>query len=998
MKRLLETRGERFRATVSGATGTPTLTFNVKNLAGFGDDYFNDEWWVQVTKAGGVSPEEEWRIISDYVSNTGLFTVTPAFGAAVDVDDELLFIHEFQYAIGARDDAADYTYNSTTSSVIQFLKGILGSRVIGEGTFTTSSATVPADTSHSAKANDYFNGQILIPLTGSAAFQPRLIVDFTTTTGVFTIDPDHPFTAATGEVAYIIVANEADLIPGTDGTNDLTTAQVVGAKADTADYTYNATTSSAIRLLKGILGSRVIAEGTFTTDSATVPADTSRTEVTDYFNGQILMPVTGACAFQPRLIVNFSSVGDVFTLDAEHPFTGVPGLSAYVIIANEADLIPSTDATTDTTTAHAVGAKTDTADYSYNATTSSLMRLLKGVLGSRVIAEGTFTTDSATVPADTGRTEGNDYFNGQILIPLTGSAAFQPRLIADFTVTTGVFTLDPEHPFTAAPGLVTYIVVANEADLIPATDGTNDLTTAHVVGAKADTADYTYNATTSSLVRLVKGLLGAQIVGEGTFTTSSATVPADTGQGAKANDWFNGCLLIPLTGSVAFQPRRILDFTTTTGVFTVDPSNPFTAATGLVAYIVITEQTEFVPSADATINRTPADVIGNKSDTIPAMTAAPGATDSIVRHIKAILERVGITPADPDDSLLTSLGQRDATATADDLSDIATTDAQAKLRRLLLRFSSNAFSAAVNPGAAAATDVETMVQDMANMLAGATGIVTYPAAADIGNGVSLAESIRAILTSMVGGDDYDAYTNISNTANASLNAVAQKFATTIGIDGTNTFAPAMFGATPGTIEAAFAALGTALGAEFDGTPDIYDLLYTGINSSTITNNFDGGIMEVVKAGLEKTTAGAYAPDTDSNEALRERLDVITGATGIFHEQADTAFSIAVDNVGVDILDLNVASTRYIIRDMRMKLAADPGINTVTISLETLINDTPTVVDTFVIDTANWGTYFSLMDAFGVPHIAGDDIHIYATYSVAGPITLSGQYSMAKTNV
>lgn len=125
---------------------------------------------------------------------------------------------------------------------------------------------------------------------------------------------------------------------------------------------------------------------------------------------------------------------------------------------------------------------------------------------------------------------------------------------------------------------------------------------------------------------------------------------------------------------------------------------------------------------------------------------------------------------------------------------------------------------------------------------------------------------------------------------------------------------------------------------------------------------------------------------------------ITGATGIFHEQADVPVSIAVDNIGVDILDLNVASTRYIIRDMRLKLAADPGANTVTISLETLINDVATVVDTYDIDTDNWGTSHSLMDMFGVPHIAGDDIHIFATYSVAGPITLTGQYSHAKTNV
>ncbi len=92
----------------------------------------------------------------------------------------------------------------------------------------------------------------------------------------------------------------------------------------------------------------------------------------------------------------------------------------------------------------------------------------------------------------------------------------------------------------------------------------------------------------------------------------------------------------------------------------------------------------------------------------------------------------------------TDLGDMADTATADSLADIATTSAHAKLRRLLLRFSADAFSAAVNPGAAAATDVETMVRDLANILAGATGIVTFPAAAAPANGVSMAKVLHYI--------------------------------------------------------------------------------------------------------------------------------------------------------------------------------------------------------------------------------------------------------------
>jgi len=58
------------------------------------------------------------------------------------------------------------------------------------------------------------------------------------------------------------------------------------------------------------------------------------------------------------------------------------------------------------------------------------------------------------------------------------------------------------------------------------------------------------------------------------------------------------------------------------------------------------------------------DTIGYGREAIPAMDAAPAVTDSIVELCKAILERLGATPADPDDSLLTITGQRDDAAIA----------------------------------------------------------------------------------------------------------------------------------------------------------------------------------------------------------------------------------------------------------------------------------------------------------------------------------------------
>ena len=515
-------------------------------------------------------------------------------------------------------------------------------KILARGTLTTSSATVPADTART-EADNFWNGCWLMTVAGAITDQPRLIVDFANTGGIFTLDTEHPFTAVPGTVEYVILGSQGLLVPATDGTNSNTVMDVVGDKTDTADYTFDVTTSSAIRLIKGILGSRVVEEGTFTTSSATVPADTGLgAYATNYFNGCYLIPIAGDVLFQPRRIVGFTTTSGIFTMDTDHPFTAATGTVAYIIVASDGGLIPGTDSTADQTVEQAVGAKADTADYTHDVVTSSVIRLIKGILGSRVIEEGTFTTSSATIPADTGiGAYATNYFNGSYLIPLTGDVAFQPRRIITFTTTTGVFTMDTDHPFTAATGSVAYIIVAADGGLIPGTDSTADQTVEQAVGAKADTADYTYDVVTSSVMRLVKGILGSRVIGEGTFTTGSATIPADTGQGAKASDWFNGQILIPLTGDVAFQPRLIADFTTTSGVFTMDADHPFTAATGTVAYIIVANDGALVTGVDSTNNLTMMDVLGNKSDTADITSGSA----SLMRIIRGILAALGIVPA-----------------------------------------------------------------------------------------------------------------------------------------------------------------------------------------------------------------------------------------------------------------------------------------------------------------------------------------------------------------
>ncbi len=132
--------------------------------------------------------------------------------------------------------------------------------------------------------------------------------------------------------------------------------------------------------------------------------------------------------------------------------------------------------------------------------------------------------------------------------------------------------------------------------------------------------------------------------------------------------------------------------------------------------------------------------------------------------------------------------------------------------------------------------------------------------------------------------------------------------------------------------------------------------------------------------------------------LAKLLAAFGGATGVFHEQADTAVNInAIAASETDVLHVSAADTRYIVRSLRLK-CVDPGANTVTVRLYELVNDVLTEVDSFDITNTNFATYHSVTDMFGLPHLAGDELQVTVRASAGGPYAVTGQYSMAKNNV
>lgn len=132
--------------------------------------------------------------------------------------------------------------------------------------------------------------------------------------------------------------------------------------------------------------------------------------------------------------------------------------------------------------------------------------------------------------------------------------------------------------------------------------------------------------------------------------------------------------------------------------------------------------------------------------------------------------------------------------------------------------------------------------------------------------------------------------------------------------------------------------------------------------------------------------------------IETKIDALLGATGLFNEQADVAINITAVNTGeTDVLHFSAANTRYIVRSLRLK-CANPGANTVTVRLYELVNNILAEVDSFAIDASNFAGSHSIMDMFGLPHLAGDELKVTVRASAGGPYAVTGQYSHGKTNV
>ncbi len=757
----------------AGMTGSTTDLY-CADLAGYGNDYFNNKFYMQIiknTNSIGGAPDNEIRLITDYVSATGKF-VCDAFTANAEETDEIFVIHEFIY------------------DIVNIQKEV--------------AAFVPADYDNYDIADADADNERWTPayITGAEGGS----ADINTSTAgklMVKVDPDATPTEARYGVKkslslqadYFMIITDLNLAWGATDSATPKAAGIIISKSTS----YDANNFISIERQKGTGINRIQARATlnsvsqaaanFTTTKLTVALKIERWDnvwrifysLTQYPNyvWVALTQYEDPSNFMTGEVCFYNEVYSVGSADAESVQCDFDNFQYYIGAGGGGQYIAG-----DYDSTHI----TNDVDGNVFERQEALQRAIQVVAGGGIgfeadasgataynIAVAKYGEADAGGDADTlvdaALTEANDFYNGHYLAFISGNNAGLARPIVDQVLGSTSLEVRPAFP-NAIVATDKYVILTRHEIQVPAQNGTENYMPRDVIGNKTDAAPAmnAVPADTDSIVKHLKAL--RETVGQ---------EPAD------ADD-----SLHTITG------QR-------------DDAAPAMNAAPIDTDTVI----KHLKAIRETVGQEPADsdsslhtIMGQPDDAIPGMNAAPG-DDSVVKHLKAILERVGATPADPDDSLMTTVGQRDDAATNDDMSDIASTSIVAKLRLILNRLSTDAFTATIQGSARTALD--TMIAQLA----------TYIAA----NGAALSIQVN------------------NNTARTNLEQVIEDVLAVIGCDNANVFNPSIGGAERTSFEAAFAALGTALGAEFDGTPDVYDVLVTGHDSSAIGVNEDGSIEE-----------------------------------------------------------------------------------------------------------------------------------------------------------
>jgi len=492
----------------SGMTGSKT-SIVCADLAGYGNDYFNDKFYVQIIKNAdsiGAAPDNEIRLIKDYVTATGTIT-TESFSANVEETDEILILH---------------------------------SSIIASASLQTElDAFILTDYDDFDVADADADTERWTP--GYIAGSEGAVADINTTVAgklYVLVDPDATPTAARYGVKkslpcvadYFTVTLDVDC---TWGSVDSATAKAVGLLISSG-IAYDANNFIMIERQKGTSIDRIQANATIngaaqTAVNASITDDALAFKIERWDNvWRVFYSEGQSPVYSWILLAQFEDPSDYMT----------PEVSVY----NEVYTVGSADAETVQGDfdnfrfyiASGGGYQYVAGDYdstyiSNNIDGNVLERLeviqqaLQAVTGggSGFEADGSGATVYNTKIAkygeaeaggdtntliDSALTEANDYWNGQILVMLSGNNAGLARPIVDSVLATTSLEIRPAFP-NAIAATDKYCILTDHIPQAPSVDSTENYLSRDVIGNKEDASSVA--ASTVSIVALLRALASA---------------------------------------------------------------------------------------------------------------------------------------------------------------------------------------------------------------------------------------------------------------------------------------------------------------------------------------------------------------------------------------------------------------------------------------------------------------------------------------------------------
>ena len=397
-------------------------------------------------------------------------------------------------------------------------------------TATSNGTTTTIVASGLTQGDDYWNGCVIISLSPTNPGQARIVTDFDDATDTLTVYP--AFSAATNSGDTFSMISGMSLYENIKNlsTIGITSAPVANTLADTLHK-----------------------DGSFTYDNTTDSLEAISDKVTEVnidlgnFSGQTNLQSALAVLGVPDVAGK-----DLYTcLITDRLDNATYGLSAIETLVDDVETelakVPKSDSnvTWNATALGSINAEVDTALNTIvpaAPTAGSLNDILSKASGGNTfdkatdsleaiadaVASGSYavtaSAGSTTTITDTAFTQVDDYWNGCLMVALTGTNAGQARVVTDFDAGTDTFTVSPAFTgavvntdtFALISGYHLYEDVKNISSI--------GITAAPVASTLADTlhkdGSFTYDNTTDSLEAISDkidagfALTGDAVVGE----------------------------------------------------------------------------------------------------------------------------------------------------------------------------------------------------------------------------------------------------------------------------------------------------------------------------------------------------------------------------------------------------------------------------------------------------------------------------------------------------